>query len=367
MRPTTHPSRSPRVVYFRVVEPEYPRNRRIRDFLCARGHEVVLVPPAISGPALLRHATDLWRLFRVARPGDVLIVAEQYVRATPIAALVALVRRCELVVDAFVGIHETAVEDWQVAAPSSLRARRFRLQDRFALRVADCVLIDTDVRAARVRQSTSRTLPVISLPVGAPVWATPRERDHSGSPALRVLYYGNYVPLHGLDLVLRAIAATQRDVRLVLVGHGTRRPSFERQARALGLGDAVEFRPSVAETELADLIAEHDVVLGVFGRSRKASTVIANKTWQGLACGRTVVTRRSPALDELRPLVGDFLVEVDVDDALPLAQALDDLAANVVRLRRGNCDDQVAERLEQYVRHRFETFGTWLDTPAAAS
>lgn len=353
-----------RVVYFRVVDPSYPRNRRVRCWLEARGHDVVVVPPGTGSGRLRQHLLDLRRLWRASRAGDVIIVAEQYVRATPIAALVARLRGCRLVVDGFVGVHETAVDDWGVARPGSLLARRFRFQDRFALRSADCVLIDTDVRAGLLRAGRPRPESVITLPVGAPAWAVPQPERDTGGP-LRILYYGNYIPLHGIDRVIRAIACVRHAVVLTLLGDGERRPRAERLAEELGVTDRLVFTDPVAEHRLASVVADHDVVLGVFGTSQKASTVIANKTWQGLACGRVVVTRRSPALAELLPIAGDQIVQVDVDAPQQLADALDRIAGDrLARDAAGRAADDVphiAHELEAYVARRYAVFGAWLD------
>jgi glycosyltransferase involved in cell wall biosynthesis len=355
--PLTNAASTPgRILYFRVVEPDYPRNRRVREYLTGRGHEVVVVPPATGRARLLNHLVDLARLARATRRGDTIFVAEQYVRATPLAAIVAAVRRCRLVVDGFVGVHETAVEDWGVARPGSVRARRFALQDRFALRAADCVLIDTDVRAAALRARSTRPLSVITLPVGAPDWARPVTRQPAPDGVLRVLYYGNYIPLHGLDVVLHALARTTTPVRLTMLGDGSRRQRFERLVAELGLGDRVEFRPPVRERDLRTAIEEHDVVLGVFGDSPKARSVIANKVWQGLACGRTVLTRESPALAEVPAVALPLLHQVEPGpDAL--AAALERVAAS------GTVDavPDIADRLEDAVRARFDRLGAWLD------
>lgn len=353
----------PRIVYFRVVDPTYPRNRRIRSFLASRGHEVTIVPPSVAGNRALRHLRDLYRLARSVRRGDVIVVAEQYVRSVPVAAAVARLRGCRLVVDAFVGIHETAVDDWRVARPGSLRARRFHLQDAVALRVADCVLIDTDVRAAALRRGPGHPKHVITLPVGAPPWARPATATKRSEP-LRVLYYGNYIPLHGLDVVLTAMSRTRQPVILTMLGDGARRPAYEALVDRLGLGARVRFEQPVPEDALAGVIRDHDVVLGVFGGSAKARSVIANKTWQGLACDRTVVTMSSPALDELAPIVGERLVQVDVLTGGPaaLAAVLDDLATANPCGR----DLDIARRLEEYTQSRFASFGAWLDRQTVA-
>ncbi|WP_144756145.1 glycosyltransferase [Curtobacterium pusillum] len=238
-----------------------------------------------------------------------------------------------MVVDSFVGRHETVIGDWGSASPHSLRSVLARLVDRVAIHLADLALIDTEVRAQRLR--TAHGLPrsrVLSIAVGAPSWAMstaiPATRDYE---PLRVLYYGWYIPLHGVPTVVKALAATTRDIRLTLVGEADHAGGV-RDTRALARALAVDGRchfldAAVSSKTLASLVAEADVVLGVFGGSVKAAGVIPNKVWQGLAMGRAVVTRQSPALAALsRRLPPGQLVTVPPEDPKTLARALDVLA-----------------------------------------
>ena len=54
----------------------------------------------------------------------------------------------------------------------------------------------------------------------------------------------------------------------------------------------------INEKELANQIREHDIILGIFGDSVKAKSVVPNKVYQALASKKTIITMNSKAIDE---------------------------------------------------------------------
>ncbi|MFE4467530.1 glycosyltransferase [Leifsonia sp. NPDC056824] len=347
-----------RVAYCRVWDENYPRNARVRAHLTGLGDvEVDLTRRGDNRSRPRRLLQDVWRAFTRVNRRDVYILSEFSNGFAPLYWLVARLNRGAFVVDAFVGKYETEVEDWGRARPRSLKARLLRFADTIAYRLADLVLIDTDVRAAAIEEAHPGVR-AMALPVGAPTWAVPAASPEP-SGTLRLLYYGNYAPLHGLPVVLEALGRAVEDtpIRLTLVGDGALRPSIEKEARLLGVEALCDFRGPVPESELGDLIAGHDVVLGVFGTSRKAQTVLANKVWQGLACGKPVITQASPAIAEIVPAVGDQLVIVEDTQKCGLVDSL--AAAFVQSGAESNAipREGSARRLEQYVANRFDELG----------
>lgn len=346
-----------RVLYLGVENPGYPRNARIRAFLEERFAADITVVEIDTNPGVVRKARALLRAGRRYPRGtfDVVVLAELQNKQAWIARYLAWRHRAVLVVDWFVGLYETRVGDWRLVRPASPKARLWHAMDSFAARSADLALIDTDARRdILVTEYGARRDRVEVLPVGAPAWAGGISARSAEPRRLRVLYYGGYLPLHGVDYTMRAIelCAGRDDIEFVFIGNGSRRSDAEAAAARLGAGVRIVFRDSVPETELADAIAESDVVLGVFGTSPKAASVIANKVWQGLAAGRIVVTRESRALDEIRGIVGDQLVGVDPSEPAALAEALIRIASDGAPV----AEVGVAGALDAYVDERYDQF-----------
>ncbi|MBT2502630.1 glycosyltransferase [Curtobacterium sp. ISL-83] len=339
-----------RVVQYGVHDAAYPRNARLRNFLRGRlGASVHVVPRSRAVRRGRRFGEDVRGLFRASAGADVIVLSEFRLTHAPLAWLVARLRGARLVVDHFVGLHETVVEDHGTVRATSPRARLLALQDRLAARLADVCITDTEPRAGRL--SRVRKRPVIALPVGAPVWARPAlEPNRAATDELRLLFFGNYLPLHGVDFIVRTLAelAALRAFTVSFIGNGPTRPDIERMARMLGIGGRCTFTDPVPEDALIDHIHGADIVLGVFGPSRKAREVVPNKVWQALAAGKRCVSGDGPAVRALVEVVGDQLVLVDRGDPLAAARRIDAIA-----------DDRVSggdthERLESYTADGYE-------------
>jgi len=345
--------------YFAVTDDSYPRNKRIREYLSEHGF-VIRVETIDPGLGYRKNALRLLRL--LTRPMgriDAVFLAEFSLQYAWIAWLLAKRKRAVLVVDWFVGLFETRILDYAPDQARTVKARTYRAIDKISLRLADLVITDTDYRAQMLVESYGAGVMPTAVPVGAPSWARPNEdhRQPDGS-TLRVLYYGNYIPLHGVLKVIHAMSLlpASSKVMLTLVGRGHERTAAEELVKALSLEQSCNFVDPVPEEDLANLIHANDVVLGIFGDSEKARSVVANKVWQGLAAGAVVVTQASPALTELAFIAPDRLRQIEATDE-SIAHELAWLSAS----GHATCstvptDMNVNHNLEEYVRTRLEIF-----------
>jgi glycosyltransferase involved in cell wall biosynthesis len=137
-----------------------------------------------------------------------------------------------------------------------------------------------------------------------------------------VLFVGNYLPLHGVDVIVRAAKLLEDEpaVRFKLVGRGQTFPDIEHYVAETGLGN-VELLPRVPFDVLPSIISDAAVSLGVFGSTNKAGRVVANKVYQSMAMGVPVVTSDSPAAREFFH-DGEDICLVPRNDAVALADKI---------------------------------------------
>ena len=103
----------------------------------------------------------------------------------------------------------------------------------------------------------------------------------------KVLYHGAYLPLHGTEVIVEAARMTQNlPIQWDFLGWGAYKA--ETEAKAAGLRN-VRFLDKVPYVKVPEVICAHDIVLGVFGTTAKASRVIGNKVYECMACGRPTI------------------------------------------------------------------------------
>ena len=213
-------------------------------------------------------------------------------------APLARARKVPIVWDMFMSLYDTVVNDRQLLAPSHPLAKLLARLERRALRNADLVFLDTAEHARHVERL--HALPegkCGSVWVGAELSHFPPSRSPSPTRtkhALRVLFYGQFIPLHGIATIIRAARLLQEEsVEWTLIGLGQEAP---------GIGAMLDEDPLpklkwiewVEYGELQRFIEDSDVCLGIFGSSDKAQSVIPNKVFQIVAAGRPLITRDSP-------------------------------------------------------------------------
>ena len=152
-----------------------------------------------------------------------------------------------------------------VAAASTLR-----ILERRILNDADLVLTDTTLHVNFYQEEYSlHSSKLVALPVGAEEILTGDDPLQCRSPAqpegeMSVLFYGSFLPLHGIEIILKA-ASLARDlpIRFDFVG-GNKEQVMKLKASCTGFGiNRYTHRPWVAFEELIkQTIPEADLCLG---------------------------------------------------------------------------------------------------------
>ena len=173
-----------------------------------------------------------------------------------------------------------------------------------ACRAADVVVLDTQAHAKffedRFGLPRGKTASVF---VGAePSSFQPLTADANPvrtKSDLSVLFYGQFIPLHGIDTIVKAAQlAKDYPIHWTLVGQGQEEQRI-RDLLGADWPENLEWIPWVPYGELASRIHAADICLGIFGDTGKAARVIPNKVFQILSVGKPLITRDSPAIREL--------------------------------------------------------------------
>ena len=346
----------PSVCYVAPYDPSYSRNRdTIRAFQATGVRVEVVRGPRIGGlragnlvllrailAGLLVITSAIWRVIdisiRLLRCRALVVGYLGQLDVLLLAPMAHALGR-PVIFSPLVTITDTVVEDRGLVPAGSPIAWLIRLVDRQALRAADLVLSDTRENA-RFAAKLAR-IPLdrfVEFPVGVDENVfRPRSEatkvDGNDKP-LDVLFYGTFIPLHGVETIICAAAQLQsetREVKFEMIGTGQRYASARKLANRLEISN-ITWTDWLPYNDLGQRLREADVVLGVFDGGAKASRVIPNKVHQALAAGVPVVTRHNPAIARLlRDRRSAMLVAPD--DPVALAEAIQELGRNP-RLRR---------------------------------
>lgn len=197
-----------------------------------------------------------------------------------------------IIFDAFISTYDTMCFDRKKFKPNSLKGRFYYWLDKRSCELADIVLLDTDahidyfVNTFNLNREKFRSILVgsddsIFYP-----------RDAKGEDnTFRVFYYATYLPLHGIEYIVKAAKKLEsyEDVEFEIVGKGIEHKKIMDLAEKLNVKN-IKFIDWIPYEELPWEIAKADVCLGGhFSEIDKAKRVIAIKAFDFIAMKKPVI------------------------------------------------------------------------------
>ena len=124
-----------------------------------------------------------------------------------------------------------------------------------------------------------------------------KEREDS---IFRVVYYGTFIPNHGVHTIVEAAYLLRDDpaIQFELVGTGPDREEAMAVAQTYKLAN-VTFVAWLDQTELVRRIMKANVCLGVFGTTPQSMMTVQNKIYEGLAMAKPVISGDSDAVRKM--------------------------------------------------------------------
>lgn len=281
---------------------------------------------------LLAYPLLFCKQFTYPRP-DVLIVAYPALIDVYIALIYAKLFKIPIVWDVFISMYNTIVEDRKLLPRHSLLARLIFLLEKLALNSVNCVVLDTKTHGAYLTQKYNiNTLRVSFVYVGAEMDLFPSKKCTKQHSPLRILFYGQFIPLHGIDKIIQAAAKMNTDkYTWTLIGEGQESDKISKMLATKPLKN-LEWISWVNYNDLIKYIHNADICLGIFGDSIKTQLVIPNKVFQIITANKPFVTLDTPAMRELFPQESAGLKYVQGNRVVDLIHAVEKLEISYASL-----------------------------------
>lgn len=238
-------------------------------------------------------------------------------------------RRSRIVNDFFISNYDTYVHDRKKIKSSNPRAWWKWSQDWINFRFSKYLVADTE---SHLKYWESLFGKYNGKSFVMPVLADnaiyyPDDSDKK-SQLFTIVFYGSFIPLHGIDKLLKAFRILEEKnilFKAKVIGNGQTFNQMKHLFDELKLKHVEMNGMLVTEKELADEIRLADVVLGVFGDSQKALSVVPNKVYQALACKKAVLSMQSQAIKEFFTDEEVFMCE---NDPASIAASLEEFVDN---------------------------------------
>lgn len=306
-----------RVCYFGTYRASYSRNQIMIEGLRQNGVDVVecheplwlgiddRVQAASGGwlnPRFIARAVRAyWRLVKAYHKiddYDVMVLGYPGQIDVYLARLLTRLRRKPLVLDVFMSLYLIAWERG-LTARHRFTGRLIFLLEKGALLLPELLIQDTSEYVNWLRRTFGIDSAHFELvPTGADDRLFhPIAHEKSRDGLFRVLYYGTFIPNHGVRHIVDAarLLSDEVDILFELIGQGPQKEEVMNLVQDYGLTN-VSTTAWLEKEELIRRIMAADVCLGAFGTTPQSQMTIQNKIYEGLAMAKPVITGDSESV-----------------------------------------------------------------------
>lgn len=246
-------------------------------------------------PVVLSHLSDI-------RRSDIIFCAYPGHLDLPLAWFIGKIFRKPVVFDPFFSITDVFAHDFAIVSEKSFKYRFFYLAESLIFSLADRILADTPFQQenyASLLHIPNERMRVVLLGADDTVYRRVEAQKKPVNRKFRVVYYGLYNPIHGVEYMIEAARQLRDDpqIEFLFIGDGQTYPLAVSLVEKYHLSN-VHFH-TLTEKDALPLLQTADVFLGLFGKHKSVWRAIPNKVLQGLAMGKAVITGTGAAAESV--------------------------------------------------------------------
>jgi len=305
------------ICFFGTYDRNYSRNQILLKGLPQAGVEVIEVHKDLSIIKLdkkgdISSVAILYRFLRKflflpvlfskiteIRKSDILLCPYPAHLDLPLCFFVAKIFGKPVIFDPLFSLTDVFINDFGILPGKSLVAYIFKKIEGFIFSLPDIILADTPYQSDNYQKLFGLHHSRIKIiPLGADnslYKSTPIKKRND---KFRVIYFGLYNPVHGLEFVVEAARILKReDLEFLFIGEGQTYNNIVSLVKKYKLSN-IDFL-KLKEKEAIPILQKADVFLGLFGASHTVFRTIANKVLQGLSLGKAVITSQGAAINSV--------------------------------------------------------------------
>ena len=237
----------------------------------------------------------------------------------------------KIVLDAFISLYDTVVNDRRLLSPENWLAILLKRMEKAAYSFSDLIIVDTPQNVSYLcKEFCLPEAKVVGIPLSTDEENFQLHLYQPNGEVCRVLFIGTFVPLHGIAAILEAVQILRdsRTIQFTIVGDGQTAASIEEMVDD-ELVNLIWERNWKTPSELAHLIHESDICLGIFGGDEKTQRVCPLKLYAYAACGRAIISGDTEWSRHARDgLHYEPFETVPVNDGKALADRIKQLASS---------------------------------------
>jgi glycosyltransferase involved in cell wall biosynthesis len=306
-----------KVCYFGTYRAEYSRNQILIEGLRQNGVEVIECHQtlwrgiedrvAVTKGGWLRPAFwwrilstyfKLLRQYHKIKDYDILIIGYPGQLDVFLARILTRLKRKPLVWDVFMSLYLIAKER-KLDKKNSFSVNLLKKIESRALRIPDLLIQDTSEYIKWFQNVYGISSDRFRLvPTGADDRVfKPVSSEPLNDGCFHVLYYGTFIPNHGVKIILQAaeLLKDKHNILIELIGDGPEKKEAEEFVHSKNLSN-IRFLGWMDQGSLVNHISQANICLGAFGNTPQSLMTVQNKIYECMAMGKVVLTGASPAI-----------------------------------------------------------------------
>lgn len=231
-------------------------------------------------------------------------------------------RQQELVIDFFISMYDTFVDDRKYFKDTSFISKLFHKVDSFVLHKADHIIADTKAHAKYFSQEFDvpiNKIEVLYIEADTSIYQSFEKKKENDK--FEIVYFGSILPVQGIEVVLSAIQSlsNRSDLHFTIIG-----PVEQKLKISIIDYPNTTFINWLEQTKLSEILNQSDLALsGHFSSTvGKANRTIAGKTYIYRAMNLPVILGESDANHELFKADDRDYFYVERGDSTKLAEKI---------------------------------------------